>query len=74
MGLANAGFWISIGNWLRGHLPPREEALLNLGAAQQQDFLPPEPIPHLWHHHLSGLFNHTSHLWMALMSQAGLEE
>lgn len=68
------GFAVPVGQWLRGPLRDWAETLLAEFRLSSEGYFKPEPIREIWHQHLVGRSDRTSHLWPILMFQAWLEE
>jgi asparagine synthase (glutamine-hydrolysing) len=68
------GFFLPIGQWLRGPLRDWAEALLDpVGLAAQGIFVP-EAIAKMWAEHVSGRRDWTLQMWTVLMFQAWADE
>jgi asparagine synthase (glutamine-hydrolysing) len=68
------GFGVPIGQWLRGDLREWASELLDRHLIQQQGYLYPDPIVHMWNEHTSGKADRSVELWPILMFQAWLHE
>ena len=68
------GFGVPIGQWLRGDLREWASELLDRHLIQQQGYLHPDPIVHMWNEHTSGKADRSVELWPILMFQAWLHE
>ena len=67
------GFFLPIGQWLRGPLRDWAEALVEPANLSKHGFLSPGPIRHMWSEHLSGRRDATLQMWTILMFQAWAE-
>lgn len=68
------GFFLPIGQWLRGPLRDWAEALLDPARLSAQGVLSPMPIAKMWAEHVSGRRDWTLQVWTVLMFQAWAEE
>lgn len=68
------GFFLPIGQWLRGPLRAWAEALLNPGRLAEQGIFVPQPIARMWAEHLSGRRDWTLQMWTILMFQAWADD
>ncbi len=68
------GFFVPIGDWLRGPLREWAESLLSKERLREEGFFRCEPILKKWEEHLSGKRNWQFHLWDILMFQAWWSE
>jgi len=67
------GFFLPIGQWLRGPLRDWAEALLSPSRLAIQGVLAPLPVARLWQEHVSGRRDHTLQVWTVLMFQVWAE-
>ena len=68
------GFFLPIGQWLRGPLRDWAEALLDPVRLREQGMLAPQPITKMWAEHVSGRRDWTLQVWTILMFQAWADE
>lgn len=64
------GFFLPVGQWLRGPLRAWAEALLAASRLAEQGVFNPQAIARLWSEHLSGRRDWTLQIWTILMFQA----
>lgn len=67
------GFFLPVGEWLRGPLRDWAETLLDPARLAEEGLLRPEPIGKMWEEHLSGRRDWTLQVWTILMLQAWAE-
>jgi asparagine synthase (glutamine-hydrolysing) len=67
------GFFLPVGQWLRGPLRDWAETLLAHNRLEAEGVLQPGPIRAMWKEHVSGTRDWTLQLWTILMFQAWLE-
>lgn len=67
------GFFLPIGQWLRGPLRDWAETLLDRETMEKQGFLSPGPVHRMWDEHVSGRRDWTLQAWTILMFQAWAE-
>jgi len=68
------GFAVPVSDWLRGPLKDWARNLLDEKKIEEQGYLFPEIVSHIWHQHQSGKFDHSAKLWAILTFQSWLEE
>ncbi|MCU0790602.1 MAG: asparagine synthase (glutamine-hydrolyzing) [Nitratireductor sp.] len=67
------GFYLPVGEWLRGPLREWAESLLSRERLESEGLLDPGTVRRVWAEHLSGRRNWTARLWTVLMLEAWLE-
>jgi asparagine synthase (glutamine-hydrolysing) len=68
------GFFLPIGQWLRGPLRDWAEALLDPARLAEQGVFAPEVIARIWAEHVSGRRDWTLQMWTVLMFEAWADE
>lgn len=68
------GFFLPIGQWLKGPLRGWAEALLDPARLASEGIFDPRPIARMWAEHLSGRRDWTLQVWTILMFQAWADE
>lgn len=68
------GFFLPIGQWLRGPLRDWAQGLLDPMRLREQGVLAPQPIAKMWAEHASGRRDWTLQMWTILMFQAWADE
>jgi asparagine synthase (glutamine-hydrolysing) len=64
------GFSVPLADWLRGPLRPWAEELMRPAALARDGLIDADKVGRMWRNHLSGRFDHSSHLWNILMYQS----
>lgn len=67
------GFTAPIGDWLRGPLKDRMEALVSESRLNEEGYLNPVPVRHKWQEHLDGKHSWQRELWHLFIFQSWLD-